>query len=59
MNLLYALPLILLGNFQNIYGEVAHVFGWAFLFWGITMYWYAAFLYLRQIQVLRRSLHAN
>jgi cardiolipin synthase len=59
MNLLYALPLILLGNFKNVYGEVAHVFGWAFLFWGITMYWYAAFLYLRQIQVLRRSLHAN
>jgi cardiolipin synthase len=59
MNLLYALPLILLGNFQNVYGEVAHVFGWAFLFWGITMYWYAAFLYLRQIWALRRSLHAN
>jgi cardiolipin synthase len=59
MNLLYALPLILLGNFQNVYGEVAHVFGWAFLFWGITMYWYAAILYLRQIQALRRSLHAN
>ena len=59
MNLLYALPLILLGNFQNVYGEVAHVFGWAFLFWGITMYWYAAFLYLRQIQAMRRSLHAN
>jgi len=59
MNLLYALPLILLGNFQNVYGEVAHVFGWAFLFWGITMYWYAACLYLRQIQAMRRSLHAN
>jgi len=59
MNLLYALPLILLGNFQNVYGEVAHVFGWAFLFWGITMYWYAAFLYLRQILALQRSIHAN
>lgn len=59
MNLLYALPLILLGNFQNIYGEVAHIFGWAFLFWGITMYWYAALLYLRQIWSMRSSLNAN
>jgi cardiolipin synthase (CMP-forming) len=59
MNLLYALPLILLGNFQNIYGEVAHVFAWAFLIWGITLYWYAAALYLKQIWSIRDSLHAN
>lgn len=59
MNLLYALPLILLGNFQNTVGEVAHIFGWAFLLWGITMYWYAAILYLRQIWSMRSSLHAN
>jgi cardiolipin synthase len=45
MNLLYALPLILLGTFSGLVGQLAHVFGWAFLFWGITMYWYAGLLY--------------
>ena len=59
MNLLYALPLILLGTFQGNYAQVAHIFGWAFLLWGITMYWYAAALYLRQIWSMRGMLHAN
>lgn len=48
MNLLYALPLILLGTFSGTVGHVANVVGWAFLLWGIAMYWYAAFLYVQQ-----------
>ena len=48
MNLLYALPLVLLGTFDGTVGHVAHVVGWAFLLWGITMYWYAAWLYIQQ-----------
>lgn len=48
MNLLYAMPLILLGTFTGQLGHVAHIFGWAFLIWGITMYWYAAWLYIQQ-----------
>jgi cardiolipin synthase len=59
MNLLYALPLILLGTFQGLVGQVAHVFGWAFLFWGITMYWYSGLLYFRQVFDLRQELHAQ
>jgi cardiolipin synthase len=59
MNLLYALPLILLGTFPGIVGQVAHVFGWAFLLWGITMYWYAGLLYFRQVFELRQELHAH
>lgn len=59
MNLLYALPLILLGTFTGIVGQVAHIFGWAFLLWGITMYWYAALLYFRQVFELRRELNAH
>jgi len=58
MNLLYALPLILLGTFTGLVGQVAHVFGWAFLLWGITMYWYAGALYFRQVFEMRR-VHAN
>jgi cardiolipin synthase len=59
MNLLYALPLILLGTFSGLVGEVAYVFGWAFLLWGITMYWYAAALYFRQVFQMRRAQYAS
>jgi len=59
MNLLYALPLILLGTFSGLIGQLAFIFGWAFLIWGITMYWYAGLLYLRQVMQMRREVHAN
>lgn len=59
MNLLYALPLILLGTFSGYVGQIAHVFGWAFLIWGITMYWYAGLLYFQQVFEMRRNLNAN
>lgn len=59
MNLLYALPLILLGTFNNQLGQLAHIFGWAFLLWGISMYWYAGALYFHQVFQLRRDLHAS
>jgi len=59
MNLLYALPLILLGTFSGLVGQLAFVFGWAFLIWGITMYWYAGLLYLRQVMQMRRDVHAD
>jgi cardiolipin synthase len=59
MNLLYALPLILLGTFSAPVGQLAHVFGWAFLIWGITMYWYAGLLYYRQVFEMRRSSNAS
>lgn len=54
MNLLYALPLVLLGTFAGTIGQLAHIIGWAFLLWGIAMYWYAAWLYVQQ--ALRRGL---
>jgi cardiolipin synthase len=59
MNLLYALPLILLGTFSGLVGQLAHIFGWAFLIWGITMYWYAGLLYYRQVFEMRRSSNAS
>jgi len=59
LNLLYALPLILLGTFPGNVGQTAHIFGWAFLLWGITMYWYAGLLYFRQVFELRQELHAH
>jgi cardiolipin synthase len=59
MNLLYALPLILLGTFAGNFAAVAHIFGWAFLLWGIAMYWYAAALYIIQIVTMWRVLNAR
>jgi cardiolipin synthase len=52
MNLLYALPLVLMGTFSNAIGHLAHIVGWAFLIWGVTMYWYAAMLYINQVRKL-------
>ena len=59
MNLLYALPLVLMGTFNGLVGQLAHVFGWAFLIWGITMYWYAGALYFRQVFEMRRVSNAR
>jgi cardiolipin synthase len=50
MNLLYALPLALLGTFAGAFGHIAHVFAWAFILWGIAMYWYGALLYIGQVR---------
>lgn len=59
MNLLYALPLVLLGTFSGLVGQLANTFGWAFLIWGITMYWYAGALYYRQVFEMRRVANAR
>jgi cardiolipin synthase len=59
MNLLYALPLVLLGTFGGIIGQLAYVFGWAFLIWGITMYWYAGALYFHQVFEMRKDNNAR
>lgn len=59
MNLLYALPLVLLGTFDNSVGQLAHTIGWAFLFWGIAMYWYGALLYIRQVMKLKVNSYAH
>ena len=55
MNLLYALPLILLGTFAGVLGQVAHIFGWAFLLWGVSMYWYAGLIYFQQVRQFKGS----
>lgn len=55
MNLLYALPLVLMGSLSGLLGQVAYVFGWAFLIWGITMYWYAGLLYYKQVIDMKRA----
>lgn len=57
-NLLYAFPLLLLGDGTGTVAEVCRVFGWAFAIWGTALYWWAAVLYIeqaRRILVAKRS----
>lgn len=51
-NLLYAFPLLLLGDGSGPFATIALVFGWAFAVWGIALYWWAGMLYVVQIRQL-------
>ena len=50
--LLYAFPLLLLGDGTNALANLANVFGWAFTIWGIGLYWWAGILYVLQLRKL-------
>lgn len=51
-NLLYAFPLLLLGDGDGVVATLAEVFGWAFALWGIGLYWWAGVLYAWQVRKL-------
>lgn len=51
-NLLYAFPLLLLGEGEGTVATLALVFGWAFASWGIGLYWWAGLLYAWQVRTL-------
>jgi len=51
-NLLYAFPLLLLGDGDSVLATLAQVFGWAFALWGIGLYWWAGVLYAWQVRKL-------
>jgi cardiolipin synthase len=56
-NLLYAFPLLLLGDGTGTIAEICRIFGWAFAIWGTALYWWAGVLYIeqaRRILALRR-----
>jgi cardiolipin synthase len=50
--LLYAFPLLLLGDGTGMLAEVSQVLGWAFTIWGVGMYWWAGVLYAWQVRTL-------
>jgi len=45
-NLLYAFPLLLLGDGTSAFAEWALPVGWGFAWWGTALYWVAAGLYV-------------
>jgi cardiolipin synthase len=49
-NLLYAFPLLLLGDGTGALATLAKVFGWAFAIWGTGLYWWAGLLYAWQVR---------
>lgn len=54
-NLLYAFPLLLLGDMSGAVGMVARVLGWAFAIWGTGLYWWAGVLYMEQASRILRQ----
>jgi cardiolipin synthase (CMP-forming) len=50
LNLLYAFPLLLLGDGSGTLADVARVVGWAFAVWGVGLYWWAGLLYLQEVR---------
>jgi len=53
-NLLYAFPLLLLGDGTGSLQTLADVFGWAFAIWGTGLYWWGGLLYAYQVVQLMR-----
>ena len=53
--LLYALPLLLLGDGESTVALLARVFGWAFGIWGLVLYWWAGVLYAMQVRQLLKA----
>ncbi len=51
-SLLYAFPLLLLGDGESLLATLADVFGWAFAIWGTGLYWWAGLLYAWQVHRL-------
>ncbi|MGJ9412251.1 CDP-alcohol phosphatidyltransferase family protein [Aeromicrobium sp. CF4.19] len=50
--LLYAFPLLLLGDGSGTVASLAQVFGWAFAIWGVALYWWGGILYAFQVRRL-------
>jgi cardiolipin synthase (CMP-forming) len=62
--LLYAFPLLFLGDGDGTIATLAKAFGWAFAIWGIGLYWWAGLLYAWQVRRLladteRRAPHLD
>lgn len=52
MCLLYAFPMLLLGDHDGGVATTAKVVGWSFAIWGTALYWWAAVLYWVQVRQL-------
>lgn len=53
--LLYAFPLLLLGEVSPTLSTYAGALGWAFALWGTGLYWWSGILYVSQVVGLWRA----
>lgn len=53
--LMSGFPLVLLGQWDEVWSRVVGACGWAFLIWGTGMYLWSAFLYLFQVRLVARQ----
>ena len=53
--LLYAFPLLLLADWWSSAQLVILPIAWAFALWGVGLYWFAGFLYVKQVVQLLNS----
>lgn len=54
--LMSGLPLVLLGQFDALWGRVVLAIGWGFLIWGLAMYLWSGVLYLVQVVMVMRAM---
>lgn len=54
-NLLYAFPLLLLGQGDSSFAHWALPIGWAFAWWGVVLYWVAGVMYVVQARQVSRA----
>jgi cardiolipin synthase len=57
--LLYAFPLLLLADWWTEASFVILPIAWAFAIWGVGLYWYAGYLYLKQVFAIVKSMPKN
>lgn len=53
--LMSGFPLVLLGQWDELWSRVVGACGWAFLIWGTGMYLWSACLYLLQVRLVARQ----
>jgi cardiolipin synthase (CMP-forming) len=57
--LMYAFPLLFLGDRAGDIALVAKIIGWSFAIWGTALYWWAGVLYVIQARGLIRAVRAE
>ncbi|GAB2728056.1 CDP-alcohol phosphatidyltransferase family protein [Kitasatospora kifunensis] len=54
-NLMYAFPLLLLGQGHSWIHSTASAVSWAFIWWGTVLYWWAGILYAVQVRQIIKA----
>lgn len=57
-DLLWAFPVILMGQGTSTFATVAQPIGWAFVWWGTALYWVAGVMYAVQTRAVVREARA-